>query len=53
MAFILSPNLSVAAAFGLMGYGVVSGSVLWYLLIALMRVWGGKDGVGHVPLARH
>lgn len=35
--FILSPNLLVAAAFGLMGDGVASGSVLWYPLIALVR----------------
>lgn len=50
--FILSPNLSVVAAFGLMGDGVVSGSVLWYPLIALMRVRGSEYGVGHAPLAR-
>lgn len=42
--FILSWNLSVAAAFWLMGDGVVSGSVRWYSLVALMRMWGTSLG---------
>lgn len=41
---ILSPNLSVAAAFGLMEDGFASGSVLWHLLIALVRERGASMG---------
>lgn len=49
--FVLSLNLEAECVFGLIGDGIVSGSALWYQLVAHISVWEQACG-GPCPLVR-